>query len=83
MPSKNRFIEQDNSDYDKRIYLREFSGRMTPRRLRNLEILAKRLTYESDFRSEFDCTGELVSQRAYFTYDRNLLSFFLVQNFDY
>lgn len=73
----------DDGDMDYRIYLREFSGRMTKQRYKAIADYCRRNSYSLRCGCEHDCCGHMTGQDISFTYSRNQVSLRLSIGYNY
>lgn len=68
---QNKFVEvilDNHNSYDSAQYQREFSGRMTPLRMKKLQEIAKENTWREDCGHEYDCCGCQFEQKTTISY---------------
>lgn len=80
---KRFIIDHDRSDMDRRIYIREFSGRMTPERLQRLIDFCEEHTWVRTCGHEHDCCGCKFEQRMNVSYKQNQVIITLTEYFNY
>lgn len=79
-----KFVRSADSEMDYMIYQREFSGRLTPARYKQLDRYCRRNSFRPGrCGHQWDCCGCLVSQFMSFTYNHNQVVVTLVRIFNY
>lgn len=82
---KNLRMIDELSDFDRTVYVREFSGRMTKERYKKLSHICRYYSQPPKYRCghDYDCCGCLCGQYMTFTYKYNQVVITLVQDFNY
>lgn len=80
-----KFKDDEDSDYDRNHYIRQFSGRMTKRRYKILSHFCR--YYSRPFRyrcgHDWDCCGCVFAISMYFEYKQNQVTVHLVHHRNY
>ena len=79
-----KFKLTEESDYDRKVAERVFSGRMTKMRYKIIDGFCRRHSKQiPNCGHEWDCCGCLCGQYMEFEYKQNQVTITLVQNFNY
>lgn len=81
--NETKFNSTLESEFDRKIVSREFSGRMTKQRYKLLSRFCRINSFYSRCCCEHDCCGHLVNQRMEFNYKHNLVTVTITRNYNY
>jgi len=68
---------------DMETLVREFTGKLTPRRNEILNEICKRMSFNTNCGHSYDCCGCLCSQTATFSYKHNQVSLYVTKYYNY
>jgi hypothetical protein len=85
VPDMSKFKPRQDSEFDRAIYERTFSGRLTKKRYKAISRWCRIASMRPYYRCghDYDCCGCMCGQYAEFDYNRNQVTVTLVQSFNY
>jgi hypothetical protein len=81
--SPRKFVATDESDYDRAIATRSFSGRLTKGRYKAIASYCRKNSFRSRCSHEYDCCGCMYAQNLSFEYKHNQVTVTLIQHHNY